>query len=153
MVGIVIRNVVDLLAGDEESTAKFRIETDKVDMLATCLLALFLTCAMMSLDLAGLIGMAAPMLVILVAQIVMMALFALFVTFPLMGRDYAAAVMAGGQVGFGMGSTSNAVANMKSLMQSFGPSPQAYIIVTIVGAFLIDFSNALIITYFINLYK
>jgi len=92
-------------------------------------------------------------LVILIAQIVMMALFGLFVTYRLMGRNYDAAVMTAGQIGFSLGATPNAVANMKALVDRFGPSPRAFLVVPIVGGFLIDFLNALNITIFLNLCK
>jgi ESS family glutamate:Na+ symporter len=68
----------------------------------------------------------------------------------MMGRDYDAAVMAGGHCGFGLGATPNAVANMESLVERFGPAPRAFLVVPMVGAFFIDFSNAMIITGFIN---
>jgi len=93
----------------------------------------------------------------------MMTGFALFITFNLMGRDYDAAVMAGGNCGFSLGATPNAIANMESLVEKFGPAPRAFLVIPpapraflvipIVGAFFIDFTNALIITFFINIVK
>jgi ESS family glutamate:Na+ symporter len=80
----------------------------------------------------------------------MMGAFAYFVTFRLMGRDYDAAVMAGGHCGFGLGATPNAVANMEALVERFGAAPRAFLVVPMVGAFFIDFTNALIITAYIN---
>jgi ESS family glutamate:Na+ symporter len=68
-----------------------------------------------------------------------------------MGRDYDAAVMAGGHCGFGLGATPNAVANMESIVERFGPAPRAFLVVPMVGAFFIDFTNALVITLFISL--
>ena len=82
-----------------------------------------------------------------------MGLFAWLVTFPLMGRTYDAAVMAAGQIGFGLGATPNAVANMKALVEKYGPAPRAFLIVPVVGGFLIDFLNALNITAFLNFLK
>jgi ESS family glutamate:Na+ symporter len=82
-----------------------------------------------------------------------MAAFAWWVTFPVMGRDYDAAVMAGGHCGFGLGATANAVASMKSLVETFGPAPRAFLVVPLVGAFLIDLTNALNITGFLNLVR
>jgi ESS family glutamate:Na+ symporter len=78
------------------------------------------------------------------------ALFAWWVTFRLLGRDYEAAVMAGGHCGFALGATPNAVANMDALTRRYGPAPRAYTVVPPVGAFLIDFTNALTITAFLN---
>lgn len=144
--GLVLRNAVDLSGGRW-------IKTEIVDTLASVSLGIFLAIAMMSLNLVDLAGAAVPMLVILFVQIVVMGLFAWFVTFPLMGRNYDAAVMAAGQIGFGLGATPNAVANMKTLVDRFGPSPRAFLIVPIVGGFLIDFLNAVNITTFLNLLK
>jgi ESS family glutamate:Na+ symporter len=83
-------------------------------------------------------------------QVVLMIIYAVFVTFLLMGRDYEAAVMASGHIGFGLGITPNAVANMEALTGRYGAAPRSFLIVPIVGAFFIDFSNALIITVFAN---
>jgi ESS family glutamate:Na+ symporter len=91
------------------------------------------------------------MLVILTAQVMMMGAFAYFVTYNAMGRDYDAAVMAGGHCGFGLGATPNAVANMEAIVEKFGGAPRAFLVLPMVGAFFIDFTNALIITTFINL--
>jgi len=82
-----------------------------------------------------------------------MALFAWFITFRVMGRDFDAAVMASGHCGFGLGATPNAVANMKALVERFGPAPRAFLVVPIVGSFLIDIVNATNITLFLNLFK
>ena len=113
-------------------------------------LALFLAIALMDLKLWELAGLAAPMIVILVVQIFMMVAYAVFVTFTLMGRDYEAAVTTSGHMGFGLGITPNAVANMEALTARFGPAPRSFLIVPVVGAFFIDFTNALIINLFIN---
>jgi ESS family glutamate:Na+ symporter len=108
---------------------------------------------MMSLNLTELVHVAAPMLVILSVQVAGVVLFARFVTFRLMGRDFEAAVMAAGHCGFGLGATPTAVANMKALVESFGPAPRAFLIVPVVGAFLIDFLNAAGIMVFLNLVR
>ncbi len=144
LVAAVLRNVAD-------ATGKLRIESRVVDDLGTIALSLFLTMALMSLRLWELLDLAAPMLVILVFQVAMMGAFAYWITFRVMGRDYDAAVMAGGHCGFGLGATPNAVANMESLVQRFGSAPRAFLVVPMVGAFFIDFTNALIITTYINL--
>jgi len=108
---------------------------------------------MMSLNLIELANTAVPMLIILVAQVSVMALFAWFLTFRFMGRDFDGAVMAGGHCGFGLGATPNAIANMKALVERFGPAPRAFLVLPIVGAFLIDFVNATNITVFLNLLR
>ncbi len=144
VVAAVLRNVAD-------ATGTLRIESRVVDDLGTIALSLFLTMALMSLRLWELLDLAAPMLVILCFQVAMMGAFAYWITFRVMGRDYDAAVMAGGHCGFGLGATPNAVANMESLDQRFGSAPRAFLVVPMVGAFFIDFTNALIITTYINL--
>ena len=142
----VIRNVADVLP-------HARIEQRTVDDIGTIALSLFLAMALMSLRLWELFDLALPLLVILAAQVAMMAAFAYFITFRVMGRDYDAAVMAGGHCGFGLGATPNAVANMEAITERFGPAPRAFLVLPMVGAFFIDFTNALIITVFINLVR
>lgn len=146
LLGVVTRNVLEL-AG-----ARW-VRTEIIDTMASVALSIFLAIAMMSLNLIELAGAAVPMLIILVVQVCVVALFAWFVTFRLMGRDFDAAVMAGGHCGFGLGATPNAVANMKALVERFGPAPRAFLVLPIVGAFLIDFVNATNITIFLNLLK
>lgn len=146
LLGVAVRNLVDYAAGAW-------IKTEIVDTLASVSLGLFLAIAMMSLNLIELANTALPMFVILSVQVGVMALFAWFITYRFMGRDFDAAVMAGGHCGFGLGATPNAVANMKALVESFGPAPRAFLVLPIVGAFLIDFLNALNITFFLNLLK
>jgi ESS family glutamate:Na+ symporter len=130
-----------------------RIDTRAMDALGTVALALFLVIALMDLKLWQLAGLAVPMLVILSAQVVLMILYAVFVTFVLMGRDYEAAVTASGHIGFGLGITPNAVANMEALAARYGPAPRSFLVVPVVGAFFIDFTNALVITGFANWIK
>jgi len=127
-----------------------RLDMRAVSALGAIALALFLVIALMDLKLWQLAGLAVPMLVILSVQVVLMIIYAVFVTFLLMGRDYEAAVMASGHIGFGLGITPNAVANMEALTGRYGAAPRSFLIVPIVGAFFIDFSNALIITVFAN---
>ena len=146
MLGVVVRNVADVWFDGA-------LRTEIVDTLASVTLGLFLAIAMMSLNLADLANTALPMLIILSAQIILMGLFAWLVTFPLMGRNYDAAVMSAGQVGFSLGATPNAVANMKAIVEKYGPSPRAFLVVPVVGGFLIDFLNALNITVFLNWLK
>ena len=143
LVAAVFRNVAD-------GTGLVRLEQRTVDDIGTIALSLFLAMALMSLKLWELLDLALPMLVILSVQVALMAAFALFVTYRVMGRDYDAAVMAGGHCGFGLGATPNAVANMTALTERFGPAPRAFLVLPMVGAFFIDFTNALIITAYLN---
>jgi ESS family glutamate:Na+ symporter len=143
LVAAVVRNVGD-------ATGLLRVSPRTVDDLGTIALSLFLTMALMSLKLWELLDLAGPMFIILVAQVSMVAAFAYYVTYRVMGRDYDAAFMAGGQSGFGLGARPNAVANMTALTERFGAAPRAFLVLPMVGAFFIDFSNAIIITAFIN---
>lgn len=125
-------------------------DSDGVNRLGGFLLVVFLAIAMSSLNLIDLVATAGPMLVILSIQTVVMLLFAALVVFRAMGRDYDAAIIAAGHCGFGLGATSTAVANMQALVQRYGPSPRAFLIVPVTGGLLIDFTNAINITFFLN---
>jgi ESS family glutamate:Na+ symporter len=122
-----------------------------VDAFGSISLGLFLAMALMSLQLWALVSLAGPLVVMLAAQTLGMALFATFVTFRVMGGQYDAAVMAGGHCGFGMGATPTAVANMEALTVRYGASPRAFLVVPLMGAFFIDFLNALVIQSFLAL--
>jgi len=142
--------IAALIRNGDEIAHGVRLDQRVVDDLGTIALSLFLAMALMSLKLWELLDLAIPMLIILLVQVAMMGAFAYFVTFRFMGRDYDAAVMAGGHCGFGLGATPNAVANMEALVERFGAAPRAFLVVPMVGAFFIDFTNALIITAYIN---
>jgi glutamate:Na+ symporter, ESS family len=143
LVAAVFRNVFDHFGF-------VKLEQRTIDDLGTVALSLFLAMALMSLKLWELLDLALPMLVILSVQVVMMAAFAYFITFRLMGRDYEAAVMAGGHCGFGLGATPNGVANMNAITDRFGAAPRAFLVLPMVGAFFIDFTNAVVITTYLN---
>ena len=145
--------IAALIRNGDELAHRIKLDQRVVDDLGTIALSLFLAMALMSLKLWELLDLAVPMLVILTVQVTMMAAFAYFVTYRLMGRDYDAAVMAGGHCGFGLGATPNAVANMEAIVERFGHAPRAFLVVPMVGAFFIDFTNALIITAYINLVR
>ena len=144
LLGVVIRNAATV-------TGAFRVSDASVDALGTVALSLFLVMALMTMRLMDLVNLAGPLFVILGAQTVAVALYAAVVTFRVMGRNYDAAIMAAGQVGFGMSSTACALAIMRSVTERHGPSPLAFIIVPMVGAFFIDITNAFIIQAFLTL--
>ncbi len=106
--------------------------------------------ALMSLKLWNIFDLAIPLLMILSVQTIVLALFSYFITFRAMGSNYDAAVIAGGHCGFGLGATPTAVMNMGSLVSRFGPSPQAFMVVPIVGAFFIDIVNLIILQTYIS---
>ncbi|RJG51292.1 sodium/glutamate symporter [Motilimonas pumila] len=142
-VGVMITNITDLTRG-------YKVHSQSVDIVGTVSLSLFLAMALMSLRLWEIFDLAIPLLVILCVQTVALALFATFITFRLMGRNYDAAVIAGGHCGFGMGATPTAVMNMGALVTRNGPSPQAFMVVPIVGAFFIDIANLIILQTYIS---
>jgi ESS family glutamate:Na+ symporter len=143
MVASVLRNI-------DDATGWLKIDPAAMDFVGGFALNIFLVVALMDLKLWQLAGQALPLFVILAAQVVVIAAFALTASFRLMGRDYDSAVMASGFVGFALGTTANAVANMRALVTRYGPAPRAFLVVPLVGAFFIDFANAIIITFFVN---
>jgi glutamate:Na+ symporter, ESS family len=146
LVAALIRNVDDV-------TGVFKLSMRVVDDIGNIALSLFLVMALMTLRLWELAGLAVPLLVILAGQIALIAVIAALIVPRLMGRDYDAAVMAGGFSGFMLGTSANAMANMGALVERYGPAPKAFLVVPLVGAFFIDFANALLITFFLNLWK
>ena len=144
LIAAVMRNL-------SEFSGKFTVPMREIDDLGGICLSLFLGVAMITLRLWQLADLALPLITLLLAQTVLMALFAYFVVFNLMGRDYDAAVLAAGTCGFGMGATPNAMANMQALTDRYAPSAKAYILVPIVGSMFADFINSGIITLIINL--
>ena len=135
-----------------ESTGKWHINQTCTEILGSIGLNVFLSMALVGLKLWELAAVAGPLLIILTAQTILMAAFAYFVTFNLVGRDFDAAVISAGHCGFGMGATPNGIANMRAVTERFGEAPRAFFVLPIVGAFLIDFTNAMIITTFANMF-
>ena len=144
IVGAMIRNVDDF-------SGRIGIPHDITDRIGTVSLTLFLAVALMNVKLWELTAVAWPLLVNLALQVVVIAFFCWAVVFRAMGRDYDAAVMSGGFTGFMLGTTANAMAVMRTIVEKFGPAPRAFLIAPIVGAFFIDFTNAIVITTFLNL--
>lgn len=144
LLGVLIRNLATL-------SGRVSVSDRTNDLIGGVALSLFLIMALMSLRLVDLVDLAGPLLVILALQTVLTAVFVVFVTFRVMGKTYDAAVMAGGQVGFGMGTTAVALAVMKAVTDRSGPSPLAFVIVPVVGAFFMDITNALVIQGFLAL--
>ena len=144
--------VAALMRNIGEFTGKFKIHMGELNDLGGISLFLFLAIAMITLKLWQLSQLALSLFVLLSAQAILMAVFAYYVVFHFMGRDYDAAVLVAGSCGFGMGATPNAMANMQAITEKFAPSIKAYILVPIVGSMFADFFNSLIITFFINFF-
>ena len=129
----------------------YRVFERAVSVLGNVSLSLFLAMALMGLKLWELASLALPMLAILVVQTIFMALYAIFVTWRMMGKNYDAAVLAAGHCGFGLGATPTAISNMQAITERFGPSHMAFLVVPMVGAFFIDIVNALVIKLYLML--
>jgi ESS family glutamate:Na+ symporter len=129
------------------------ISQSQVDTIGNIALYLFIVMALMTLRLWELVNLALPLVVLLLLQIALVWVMCMTLSFWLMGKDYESAVMSGGFCGFMLGTTANAMACMDVLVQKYGPAPRAYIVVPLVGAFLIDFTNALVITAMANFFR
>ncbi|WP_408131718.1 sodium/glutamate symporter [Paraburkholderia strydomiana] len=143
-VGVVLRNGLSV-------PGWYQVFEDEVSLLGNVSLGLFLAIALMSLRLGDLASLALPLFAILVVQAIAMAIYAIFVTFRVMGHNYDAAVLAAGHCGFGLGATPTAIANMQAITERFGPSHLAFLVVPMVGAFFIDIANAIVIKLFLLL--
>lgn len=128
-----------------------QFDMDRIISVGNICLSLFLGMAMISLRLWELQSLALPLVVILASQVVMMILFVYFVAFPLLGRDYDAAVLCAGFCGFGLGATPNAMANMSAVCYKYHYTVKPFLIVPIIGAMFDDIINTAIITLFLNL--
>jgi ESS family glutamate:Na+ symporter len=145
LVAAAIRNLDDV-------SGLFGLTQSIIDDLGSVALSLFLVLALMTLQLWQLAAVALPMLVILAVQVALVAV-ACWPMFRAMGGDYDAAVMSGGLCGFMLGTTANAMASMETIVDRYGPAPRAYLVVPMVGAFFIDFTNALLITVCLNIWS
>lgn len=143
-IGVVLRNLLSLFG-------LYQVFDRAVSLLGNVCLSLFLAMALMSLKLWEIASLALPVLLILAVQTLFMALYAIFVTWRVMGKSYDAAVLVAGQCGFGMGATPTAIANMQAITDRFGPSHLAFLIVPMVGAFFIDIMNVIVIKLFLLL--
>ena len=145
VVAVVIRNVMD--------AGKMEFPGEEIEAFGNVFLSIFLSMALAGLKLWQLVDLALPMIVCLAMQVVVMFIFSYFIVFRVMGRDYDAAVMTAGFIGFAMGATSNAMANMQAVTKKYGPSPIAYFAIPMVGSLFIDFFNAAMIAFNIGLWS
>mgnify|MGYP001024766398 FL=1 len=139
----IFRNIAD-------NNEKLELKLPELAIISNISLLIFLALSMMTMKLWRLVDLALPLLLLLVAQIILMAVFAIFVTFPVMGKNFDAAIMTAGQCGFGLGAVPTAMANMQTLDEKYGPSPSAFFIVPLVGSLFINLVNSVIITTFLN---
>lgn len=144
LVGVVLRNGVAPLV-------RAPLSDRASDLIGSICLSLFLALTMMALDLLQVVQLAGPLVAILLLQIVVAVIYVWLVVFPVMGRDYEAAVMSAAFIGFMMGATATAIANMQALTKRYGPAPLAFLVVPLSGAFFIDIANAIALTAFLQL--
>lgn len=145
-VAVIIRNVSEF--------AGLNIVDLKInDQIGDISLGIFLSLALMSIQLTEIYSLAIPLIIIVLIQVVFMVLFSIFVLFRGLGKDYDAAVMVGGFIGHGLGATPNAMANLDVITKKYGSSPKPYLVVPIVGAFLIDLIGVIIVMSFIQFFS
>ena len=150
----IVRNTIGFVRYKDDGEwvrADKLLDMDRIISVGNICLSLFLGIAMISLKLWELQSLALPLIVILVSQVMMIALFAYFVAFPLLGRDYDAAVLCAGICGFGLGATPNAMANMSAVCYKYRYTVKPFLIVPIIGAMFADLINTGMITLFLNL--
>ncbi len=141
--GVVVRNAGPKLG--------LTLDDRVTGIIGTIALSLFLAFTMMALDLSSTVRLAGPLAFILLVQAATCVLYACFVVFRVLKRDYEAAVIAAAFCGIGMGTTATAVANMQAITRRYGPAPQSFIVVPVTGAFLIDIINVVVLTTMISL--
>lgn len=145
IIAAVVRNIEDV-------KPVFKIKPEWIEEIGNVALTLFIAMAIMSLRLEELRNAALPIIVFLVFQAILVAVTAIGPAFWVAGKDYEASVMSAGYVGFMMGTTANAMANMSSLAQRYGPAPKAFLVIPLVGSCFIDFFNAALVTFCLNLF-
>lgn len=145
-IAVIFRNIND----------RFKIvdlDLYSIDIISNICLGIFLTMALMTIKLWELSGLAGPMIVIVASQVIFIALYGVFIAFRVLGKDFDAAIMVSGMLGHGLGATPNALANINSVTSKYGNSTKAFLIVPLVGAFLIDLVAIPTIVTFINFFS
>lgn len=146
-VAVLLRSLLDR----DFARKRLAFDTNLNDGIGTISLGIFLSMAVMSIQLGQILDLALPILAIVFFQVVTIILYSVFIVFRFIGKDYDAAVMISGMVGHGLGATPTAMANMDAVSKKYGPSPTAFLIIPIVGAFLIDVVNIPVVVFFINM--
>ena len=142
LVGVLLTNLADV--------SKFRIHRVALNRASELSLQLFLSMSLMSMQLLVVADTIGTILIVMFVQSLVITVFAVFIVFRFMGRDYDAAVICAGFMGMGLGATPVAIANMSAITSYYGPSPKAFLIVPLIGAFFIDILNALVIKLFLG---
>ena len=150
----ILRNTIGFVSYKDDGKwekAEKLLDMERIISVGNICLSLFLGMAMISLKLWELQSLALPLITILVSQVLVMALFAYMVAFPLLGRNYDAAVLCAGLCGFGLGATPNAMANMSAVCYKYRYTVKPFLIVPIIGAMFADLINTGIISLFLNI--
>lgn len=137
--GVLVRNAL-------APALRLPLSDASIDLVGSTALALFLAMTMATIRLWELAALAGPLIVIVAAQAIFAMLYAVVVVYRVMGRDYEAAVSVAGFLGFSLGATATAIANMQAVANRYGPAPVAFLVVPLTGAFFIDLANALVLT-------
>lgn len=148
-VAIIVRSLLDAT----QDKISFDFDVTFNDAIGSVALGIFLAMALMSIQLWELVDLALPILLIVSINIIFIILYVIFIVFRVLGKDYDAVVMINGMIGHGLGATPTGMANMDTITKKFGSSRTAFLIVPIVGAFLVDTINIPIIVFFINLFS
>ena len=143
-ISVIFRNI-------NERTKTIKLDFPLLNFLEELSLGMFLTMALMSIDFFSLSSLFGPIIFIVFCQVVFIILFAITIAFKFLGENYDAAVMISGMLGHGLGATPNALANMSSVTNKYGYSDNAYLVVPLVAAFLLDIFSIPCILFFINL--
>ncbi len=141
--GVIIRIIMDI--------KNIQVPEEEIDTIGNVCLGVFVSMAVYTMRLWELAELALPLLILLFAQVLLIFLFVRYITFYVMGRDYDAAVMSAGHIGFGMGATPVAMANMQTVSEKFTYSKIAFFIVPVIGGLFSNFTNAALITFFMNM--
>ena len=144
--GIVMTNTIPLMF----KSIAWPTGTATLALISDLSLGLFLSMSLMSLQLWTLIDLAGPIICLLIAQVIIVSAFVIFVLFRFMGKTYDAAVTSAGYAGLALGATPTAIANMTAVVEKYGASPRSFLVIPLVGAFFIDIANALIINFFLE---
>ena len=142
--GIVLTNVADAASSPVDDTV--------LEMLGDVSLNLFLAMSLIAIRIDQLAGALGPVLFVLTLQVALTTVFAIVIVFRALGRDYDAAVVSAGYAGLALGATPIGVANMKAVASRFGPAARAFVVLPLVGAFLLDLMNAAVIQVYIGLF-
>jgi ESS family glutamate:Na+ symporter len=149
IMAMAIANIVPLLFPKAQMPARTR----GLALISDLSLDLFLALSLMSMQLWQLAGVGLPILILFAAHAGLVVAYILVLVFPLMGRNYDAAVISSGFTGIGLGSTATAFANMSAITAIHGSSRNAFIILSLVAALFLDVANSTLVALIIRLFN